>query len=260
MGFRFAPKETMTSFHPFAEQGNFTTVHNIVIDKIMPQLTGAEFKILIAIIRLTVGWHKERDAISYSQFGKVTGLGSTATIRKALSGLESNGLITVVKTEKWNSPFIYSLNRAFSIPLESEVMEENVSENEIMEEGTSKSEVLEAEGVAKSEVLPNKETKRNKTKTPLTPQIPEKLDTPQFNQTWDDWCVFRKEVGAKLTPTTVSRQFSKLKKHSPSIATAMLEQSMTNGWRGIFDVKASYNGSKLQSVKRAGEYTAEGRI
>lgn len=239
----------MTSFHPFAEIDQYTTVHNTVIDKIMPQLTGAEFKILIAIIRLTVGWHRERAAISYTQFMKATGLSSSATVKRALKGLMESELIVIVNTEKWNSPFLYSLNRRYSIPLENEVMEEWGEETKEMDESTSKSEVMEEKCTSKSEVLLKKDPKRKKTKNPPTPQIPEQLKTPQFCQSWEDWQCFRKESGSKLTPTTISRQFAKLKKYSPDIATAMLEQSMTNGWRGLFEVKQNPNG---QTAKQHG--------
>lgn len=246
-------------FHPFAEQGNYTTVHNIVIDKIMPQLTGAEFKTLIAIIRLTVGWHRERDAISYSRFREITGLSSTSTIRRAIDGLEERGLIFIEKTEKWNSPFVYSLNRGFSIPLENEGMEQDSSEegakSEGMEESTSIIEVMDEKWVAKSEVLLKKGSKRKKEKNPPNPPIPEKLDTPQFRQAWDDWLGFRKELGVKMTPTTASRQFAKLGKHPPPTAVAMLEQSMCNGWRGLFEVKQSQNG---QHAPQKRVYVGEG--
>jgi DNA-binding transcriptional MocR family regulator len=59
-----------------------------------------------------------------------------------------------------------------------------------------------------------------------------------FSATWKDWQQFRKEKKQKLTPTSISRQLKKLSAYnSESIAIAVLEQSMTNGWAGLFDLK-----------------------
>ncbi len=242
------------SFHPFAEQGNFTIVHNIVIDKIMPTLTGAEFKILMTIIRQTVGWHREKDAISYQNFMDATGVGSASTVKKSLDQLKEKGLIIIESTEKWNSPFLYSLNKAYSITTQSEVMEAEI------DDGATKSEVMDSDECSTESVaLINKDRSKEKKKPPLPP-LPEKLDTPRFRETWADWVCYRKESRAKLTPTTVSRQFAKLSKYPPDTAVAMLEQSMCNGWRGIFEVKQSQNGQRKSTSFNYRQDVKAGRV
>ncbi len=75
------------------KQPNFTQVPNEIID-LMPQLSGSEFKVLVAICRKTIGWHKTHDAISLSQLHKMTGLESEACC-EALKKLESMALIVV---------------------------------------------------------------------------------------------------------------------------------------------------------------------
>jgi phage replication O-like protein O len=75
------------------KQPNFTQVPNEIID-LMPQLSGSEFKVLVAICRKTIGWHKTHDAISLSQLHTMTGLESSPCV-EALKKLETLGLIVV---------------------------------------------------------------------------------------------------------------------------------------------------------------------
>lgn len=58
----------------------------------MPILGNDEFKVLVAIIRKTYGWHKDTDSISNSQFEKMTGL-STRAVQRAKVKLKEKGLI-----------------------------------------------------------------------------------------------------------------------------------------------------------------------
>ncbi|MCF8247565.1 MAG: replication protein [Saprospiraceae bacterium] len=78
-----------------------TPVPNSAFDTYLPQLSGAEFKLLMIIIRQTNGWmdkrtghRKTRDRISHSQFMRKTGL-SRRVISKALKHLVTAGVVTV---------------------------------------------------------------------------------------------------------------------------------------------------------------------
>lgn len=53
---------------------------NSVIDELLADLTGAELKCYLYVLRKTKGWNKEKDAISVSQFMKVTGLSNRKVI------------------------------------------------------------------------------------------------------------------------------------------------------------------------------------
>ena len=74
-------------------------------------------------------------------------------------------------------------------------------------------------------------------KTPLTPQG--ELDLPEWldKKTWNDWVVFRKEKKKKLTPMSIKRQIKFLEQYK-SQHTAIIEQSIRNGWTGLFPIKA----------------------
>lgn len=73
---------------------NYTQVPNAIIDVMMKELSGSELKILLAICRKTIGWHKVSDSISFSQLKKLTGGGNDQCV-EGLKRLELIGLISI---------------------------------------------------------------------------------------------------------------------------------------------------------------------
>ena len=67
--------------------------------------------------------------------------------------------------------------------------------------------------------------------------IPDELKTDIFIAVWKEWKEYRKEMRKPLKPTTIKRQFARLKKYSSETAAAMLVQSIENQWQGIFELK-----------------------
>jgi len=63
---------------------------------------------------------------------------------------------------------------------------------------------------------------------------------PQWlnKEIWAEWVQFRKELRKKLVQTTINRQLKFLEKHKEN-HVAILEQSIQNGWQGLFDVKVT---------------------
>jgi len=72
----------------------FLQVNNQIVDYWMAELTNAEFKTLLAIVRKTKGWNKPYDRISQSQIAELTGL-TTRSVRTAITALEERKLIIV---------------------------------------------------------------------------------------------------------------------------------------------------------------------
>ena len=82
-----------------------TQVPNVLFDIHLRELTESELKILLVIIRQTVGWHdkatgkrKERDRITGSQFRLKTGL-SKRIVTKTIQSLSAKKLIQVTDLE-----------------------------------------------------------------------------------------------------------------------------------------------------------------
>ena len=86
---------------------NFLQVPNAVIDELLPDLTGAELKCYLVVIRKTKGWNKESDNISISQFMKATGLSNSAVI-KACESLVKYRLL--IKQNGARNTGVYAVN------------------------------------------------------------------------------------------------------------------------------------------------------
>jgi hypothetical protein len=84
---------------PFART---TPVPNRILDDHLPELSGAEAKVLLVVLRQTLGWsvggdprrRKARDWITQSQFKRRAGLASEA-VSRSIDGLVRRGLVTV---------------------------------------------------------------------------------------------------------------------------------------------------------------------
>ena len=72
----------------------FVPVPSAYLDDVMPWLTDTEWRVLIVVLRQTVGWKKERDWITRSQIAYKTGRSQDAVTR-AVEGLVRVGLIAV---------------------------------------------------------------------------------------------------------------------------------------------------------------------
>lgn len=107
----------MGTVRPF--QKGFFVIHNAVFDVMMPNLSANGFKVLCVAIRQTLGWNKERDVISYSQFQKRAGIKSRATVSRAISeNLEKGYLVRIERRESTNlgkPSFFYMLNTDLEI-------------------------------------------------------------------------------------------------------------------------------------------------
>ena len=114
-----APDDVFEGF----EGPNYTQVPDTVFDRLMPILSGAEFKVLCYIVRRTFGFRKGVDAISLTQIiGGITtrdgrqldgGTGlSRDSVTKAIKSLEEKGVIVVNRRSsptKGDQPSTYGL-------------------------------------------------------------------------------------------------------------------------------------------------------
>ena len=73
----------------------------------LADLSGAEVKVLLAILRKTAGWRKESDEISLSQLEQMTGLDRKSVI-KGLRGLLERGLVAQTQAAAGSKAASYS--------------------------------------------------------------------------------------------------------------------------------------------------------
>jgi hypothetical protein len=69
--------------------------------------------------------------------------------------------------------------------------------------------------------------------------FPDNLNTDNFKDIWNRWLIFRCEIKHKITPSIQQAQFKMLSKYSEPVAIRMIENSITNGWQGLFEIKGN---------------------
>ncbi len=78
------------------KENGFTPIANEILERLVNiDLLGAEFRVLLFIIRKTYGYQKKQDRISFTQFEKGTGI-SRQTINKTIKNLVAKGLIVKI--------------------------------------------------------------------------------------------------------------------------------------------------------------------
>ena len=98
----------------FMNYTNTTQVPNVLFDKLLSELTEKELKVLLVIIRQTLGWkakngtRKKRDWISQKLFCCKTGM-SNKSISRAISALCTKNLILCTNKDK--KTLIRAINR-----------------------------------------------------------------------------------------------------------------------------------------------------
>ena len=95
-----------------------------------------------------------------------------------------------------------------------------------------------------------KETKPEETKPeiPFEKLLTDNMTNPNVKEAWARWCAYRKEVRKKLTKSTAEGQIKLLGKLEPQVIIATIENSITNGWQGLFPDKVSVSPAHTLTV------------
>lgn len=106
---------------------NHTQTPNDLFDYYMSKLNGSELKVMLAIVRLTLGWHRRKAKASLRNIQKITGISHRRLITKAAEKLQNeHGLIEYdPRNSEWkicwlenNPPYMGVLGGEKSSPLE----------------------------------------------------------------------------------------------------------------------------------------------
>jgi hypothetical protein len=79
--------------------------------------------------------------------------------------------------------------------------------------------------------------------TPLSNVVPHVdiyptcLDIPTFREAWGEWEAHRREKKKPITPRSRTMAFKQLAAMGPARAIAAIENSIANGYQGIFEGK-----------------------
>ena len=80
--------------------------------------------------------------------------------------------------------------------------------------------------------------------------IPALLDTPEFRAVWADWEQHRREKKQTITPTTRNRQLKNMAEIGVVRAIAAIEESISQGWQGIYEPKGGVAAGGIPVWKR----------
>lgn len=109
--------------------------------------------------------------------------------------------------------------------------------------------------VKKSKVKKSKEEKSIK---PLRAyEIPFPVESQEY-KLWLEWEEHRKQKGSKITPVSAKKQFAFLGARAGPEVCAILDQSIQQGWTGLFELKKQ-NGNVRTANKRTPDAVINGR-
>jgi len=73
------------------------------------------------------------------------------------------------------------------------------------------------------------------------------FEDEELDKKYHEYLQMRIEKKCKATPTTIKSQIKKLSQYNKETALQMLQNSIDNGWRGIFEIK---NGTNIKEIEK----------
>ena len=206
---------------------------NSVVDELLADLTGAELKCYLLVVRKTKGWNKEIDSISIGQFMEVTGLSNRSVITACDSLVEKGLLVRSGGERRLNT---YSV-RSFNISQTGE----KSSSDKTGEKSSSTGENFSQTGEKSSSDLVKKVHTQNNNKNNI--QNTNKKNTKKSvlelladfgitGQLADDFMIHRKACKAPITGTALKGFQREADKAGIPLAEA-ITISIERNWRGF---------------------------
>lgn len=191
---------------------NHTETPNDLFDVHLKDMGESELKVVMAIIRLTRGYHKETVKASISKLMNVTGLSKQGVIDGAKEA-ESHGFIIKIGGEKGEK-------NQWQLNYSDEVV------NQVDKVGQQS-----RQPKAKSS-QPGRQHLKKEFKEIFKENV--FFSDPQFLEAWGNFEVHRKEIRKPMTEQSAKNVVRKLSAYSVSVAIAALNKSIENGWTGVF--------------------------
>jgi hypothetical protein len=94
----------------------------------------------------------------------------------------------------------------------------------------------------REEEIREEKKKEEKKKAVVIDKLP--FDSDSFSEAWSNWVEHRIQLKKKLTPKTKEMQLRTLGAFSEQEAIDMINQSIGNGWTGLFELKNKANGKQ----------------
>ncbi|ELY3466776.1 replication protein [Cronobacter malonaticus] len=211
-------------------------------------LTKRQFKVLLAILRKTYGWNKPMDRVTDAQIAEIAKL-PVKRCNEAKLELVRMGVIKQQGGMFGPNPNVYEWNIPRNEGKSPKMGDIPQTEGKSPKTGNKKSLKMRVSNPSKQGNT--KDTIQNtKNNTPLTPQggkarfNPLDVDLPDWLDpaVWREWVQYRAEskkpIKSMLTVTKAIKLLSQFR-DSGDIPAEVINQSIANGWQGLFRVKAT---------------------
>lgn len=238
----------------------FTRIANELLEAvIVADLTARQLKVVLAVMRKTYGFGRALDRISNVQIAEETGIHHTHICKAkneliAMNILVSSGnQIGINKVvSDWNTGISQNSKTLAKTANTSLAKSANTTHHERLANSANKT----LADSANKTLANSAKHKRNKNKiyiTPLTPQggkakfNPLQVDLPDWLDpaVWREWVQYRTEskkpIKSMLTVTKAIKLLSQYRDAGDNPAE-VVNQSIANGWQGLFRVKAPGRG------------------
>ena len=220
--------------NPQRENGHIDVAHEIVEKFCKYRLSGEEWQVLWVILRKTYGWQKKKDKIALSQFKEMTKLPRSKACY-LLSKLVTRGVIKKDNTIPTTYSFVKDYDKWKVLPKKvtsSKVLPKKVMS--VTQKGNTSvikndNQVLPILGQTNTTLT--KETITNNT---ITKERFIYLEDLNFTSIFESYLKNRKKKATDHAKELILKDLHKVDK---VMAIAMLEQSIKNGWIGIFPIK-----------------------
>ena len=220
---------------------------NSVVDELLADLTGAELKCYLLVVRKTKGWNKEIDSISIGQFMEVTGLSNRSVITACDSLVEKGLLVRSGGERRLNTYSVKSFNISQTgEKSSSDKTGENISQTGEKSSSDKTGENISQTGEKRSSDLVKKVHTQNNNKNTI--QNNNKKNTKKsesdllaefgiVGQLAEDFLKLRKAKNAPITETALKGFQREAAKAGISLSNA-ITIAIERNWRGF---SASWN-------------------
>jgi len=215
---------------PQTENG-YTKIANELLDAVICfPFTRREYKIVLAVIRMTYGYNKTSDFITNWRLHKMTGI-SNQHVSNTLKSLHERKVLTINKTLRvirGQEVREIGLNKNYSQwfdPQRNSTLNKTFPQQVI--EGDPNQTI---EGDPQRTVVHIKERKKEK-------KVSEKIEYPEWLdlKAWTDWKQHRKEIRKPMTPLAEQKGIKKLKEMANGITQRqIIDHCIANGYQGLF--------------------------
>ncbi len=225
----------MSAFKQPLPEANYTQIPNVILDN-MCEFTDAEFRIITFVCRHTFGWQREDSKMmSLSFIATGTGMSRQGVINGCFR-LKEKGIL-----ER------FEIGNSFTYRLLVNAVDQSTPLTEIGQRRLP----ISTKSVNAVDTKKERSIKEKKQRE-VEVIIPQQLDTAEFTETWMRWVKYRKETRNALTPSTIEAQFKKLAAYGLAGAILSIDQSIANGWRGLFEPRIETQKNEDQTPPQNG--------